>query len=114
MRADEEQVCVVLCTVPNEEVATAVVRAALQGRAAACVNVLPGVRSHYWWEGRLQADTEQLLIIKTTRARYPALQAAVREAHPYDVPELIVLDTVDGWPPYLAWVAQEARPQKDA
>ncbi len=114
MRADEEQVCVVLCTVPSEDVASAVAQAVLHARAAACVNVLPGVRSHYWWDGALQADSELLLVIKTTRARYPALQAAVRQAHPYEVPEIIALDVAEGWPPYLAWVAQEARPHKDA
>jgi len=112
MRADEEQVCVVLCTAPSEEAAAALAQAVLQARAAACVNVLPGVRSHYWWEGRLHEDGEWLLLIKTTRARYAALQAAVREAHPYDVPEIIALDVADGWPPYLAWVAQQARGPK--
>ena len=114
MRADEEQVCVVLCTVPSEEAASALARSVLQARTAACVNVLPGVRSHYWWEGRLQEDGEWLLIMKTTRARYGALQAAVREAHPYAVPEIMALDVAEGWPPYLAWVAQEARPAKNA
>lgn len=71
---------------------------------AACVNLVPKVRSFYQWEGKLQDDSEVLLIIKTRASRYEALEARVRELHPYAVPEIIALEIQKGQPDYLAWL----------
>ena len=75
-------------------------------RLAACVNRLP-VESVYRWQGAVEEAAEVLLIVKTRRPLLDLLAARVRELHSYDVPELIVLPLVAGWPPYLAWIAAE-------
>lgn len=97
----------VLSTAPDEASARRIARALLEARVAACVNLLPGVASTYWWQGRIEEAPEWLLLIKSTRARLPALQATLREAHPYDVPECIALDIAGGLPDYLQWLAQQ-------
>jgi periplasmic divalent cation tolerance protein len=102
--------CVVLCTVPNEEVGVRIAHSLLEERLAACVNLLPQVRSLYRWNGAVQDDREQLLIIKTQRDRYEALEQRVRALHPYEVCEVLALDVSAGSAPYLDWVLQETRP----
>ena len=94
---------VLLCTAPPEQ-ADALARKLLEARLAACVNVLPGARSHYWWKGAIQSDDEALLVIKTTAERVPKLIEALPALHPYDTPELLSLPVDDGLPPYLAWL----------
>ena len=95
---------VVLCTVGSAEDAERLARAVVEGRLAACVNVVPGVTSFYRWEGKVASDGEWLLIMKTTKERFAALREAVVELHPYDVPEVIELPIGDGHPPYLDWI----------
>ena len=77
-------------------------------RLAACVTLLPGAQSVYRWEGRVERAEEVQLLVKTTRARFPALRERLVELHPYDVPELLALEAVDGLPAYLDWVTREA------
>ena len=100
-------VLLALTTAPDGETAGRIARALVEERLAACVNRLPGVASTYRWRGMLQEDAEVLLLIKTTRARLPALEARLGELHPYEVPELIALDVAAGLAPYLAWVESE-------
>jgi len=95
---------VVLLTAPPGE-AHDLARALVERGLAACVNVVPGLRSVYRWEGRLQDDPESLLVAKVLRAGLPALLAAVHELHPYEVPELLVLAPEAGSSAYLAWLA---------
>jgi periplasmic divalent cation tolerance protein len=76
-------------------------------RLAACVNRVPGLVSTYRWKGALQRDAEVLLLIKSTRERYDALQDRIRALHPYELPEVIAVDVALGLPPYLAWIAKE-------
>jgi periplasmic divalent cation tolerance protein len=90
--------------------ANALANGAVERRLAACVNIIPAVASVYRWEGRVVSETESTLLIKTTPERVPALKAFIEKAHPYDTPELIVLDVTDGLPAYLAWVAAESKP----
>lgn len=71
---------------------------------AACVNIVGPVRSLYVWEGKLQKDSEYLLLIKTAAEHFPRLEATVRERHSYSVPEILALPVVDGSTPYLDWV----------
>ena len=100
---------VVLVTAPEGE-AVGLARALVAERLAACVNVVPGVRSVYRWEGEVQDDAEVLLVIKTVEARLEALVARVNAIHSYDLPEVLALPAAGGSVPYLDWVAGEVRP----
>lgn len=102
-------VLVVLVNVPDAVVAEAIAEAIVQQRAAACVNILPAVRSVYRWEGKTEQATEVTLVIKTTQAAYTALESLVASMHPYDVPEIIALPVQAGLPAYLQWVADETQ-----
>ena len=96
---------VILCTCPDEDTAGRLATGLVEDRLAACVNVLPGVRSIYRWQGEVQDDAEVLMVIKTTAASVTGLQTWLREAHPYDVPEIIALPVTAGSAEYLEWVA---------
>lgn len=102
-------VLVVLCTVPSTA-ADALVEALLREALAACVNSLGPVRSRYRWQGRIETAEEVLLVIKTRADLGPALQARIRQLHPYDVPEVLQLAVADGLPAYLDWVRSSVRP----
>lgn len=102
--ANPSEVLVVLSTCPDDAVAGRIATALIAGNLAACVNRLPGVRSMYRWEGRIQDDLEVLLVIKTTAARYVAVEAAVRQHHPYELPEIVALPVSAGLAGYLDWV----------
>lgn len=97
---------VVLCTCPDEATATGIATALLAGELAACVNCVAGIRSIYRWEGQIRDDAEVLLVIKTSAARYGALEALVRARHPYELPEIIALPVVAGARDYLDWIRQ--------
>ncbi len=97
---------VLLCltTCPDRESALRLAAALVEERLAACVSILPGVRSVYRWLDVVEQTEELQLFIKTTQARLGSLQSRLPELHPYDVPELIVLDATGGLPAYLDWV----------
>ncbi len=101
-----EDVVVVLVTCATAEDAARIARHVVEGRQAACVNILPQIRSIYRWEGKIEDDAEQLLIMKTTREMFEALSTAVREVHPYAVPEVIAIPVTDGYDGYLRWVLE--------
>ena len=94
----------VLTTLPADADAAAFARTLVDERLAACVNLLAPMESVYRWEGEVQRDAERQLIMKTVRARVDALWQRVRELHPYDVPEFVVLPIVDGSDAYLRWL----------
>ncbi len=100
---------VVLITVPDMKVARRVAKPLVEEGLAACVNLVPGVRSIYRWEGKTCDEPELLLLVKTRRACFAALERRVRELHPYSVPEVIALPIVEGSAPYLDWVAASTR-----
>jgi periplasmic divalent cation tolerance protein len=81
---------------------------------AACVTVLPGVKSIYTWKGVPQVEEERQLFIKTTTEQVDALWEAVREKHPYDVPEFLVVPVVDGSSDYLRWVEESVGPRTES
>jgi len=97
----------VLTNCPDEESANAIALALVEERLAACVNILPRVQSVYRWQGAVESATEIPLFIKSTAANYPALEATIRDRHPYQVPEIIALPVVHGLPAYLDWIASE-------
>ena len=100
---------VVLITAPRGRKAEALARALVSARLAACVNAVPGVVSHYRWKGKSVRDAETLLIVKTSRAKLPALTRFVEKNHPYTTPEVLALDASGGSKGYLAWLAGELR-----
>jgi periplasmic divalent cation tolerance protein len=96
---------VVLVTAPSAEKAAELARTLVEERLAACGNVVPGLRSIYRWEGKVQDDAEALLVLKTTRERFESLRERVLALHPYEVPEVLALPVEAGSAPYLAWLA---------
>lgn len=104
-----KNICVVFCTCPDEQVAEKLASRLLEQRLAACVNIIPEIRSIYRWNGEINRDAEVLMVIKTAVAAYEALENCLREHHPYDVPEVVALPLKAGLPEYLAWVAEETR-----
>jgi periplasmic divalent cation tolerance protein len=82
----------------------------VEKRVAACVNILAPCKSVYRWKDALQHDEEHPVLIKTTPERYAALEAAIRAAHPYDLPEIVAVPVERGLPAYLDWVAAETAP----
>jgi periplasmic divalent cation tolerance protein len=94
---------------PGDDTAEQIARTLIDERLAACVNVHAPMVSIYRWKGAVEKDNERQLVIKTTRAALPALEKRLRELHPYELPELIVVSTSGGSEQYLAWVAAEVR-----
>ena len=100
---------VVLTTLPADTDGQALAAALVDERLAACVNLLPAMESVYRWEGRVEHETERQLVIKTSRDRVVALWDRVRELHPYEIPEFLVLSIVDGNEAYLRWVGESTK-----
>lgn len=98
----------VFITASDLEEARRIARGLLERRVAACVNILPGAESHYWWQGQIETASECVLLAKTREDRLEPLIAAVRELHSYTVPETIAFRIEGGNSDYLAWVAAEA------
>ena len=96
---------VVLATCGSAEEARKIARALVESRLAACVNILAGIESVYRWKGAVEEASECLLIVKSTRGLFDRLQAAIREVHSYELPEIVALPIVDGLEPYLSWIA---------
>lgn len=100
----------VLCTCPDESVALGLARVLVREGMAACVNCMAPAKSIYQWEGRICEESEQLLVIKTTKACYPAMEMRLRTLHPYENPEIIAIPIVTGSSQYLAWIAAATAP----
>jgi periplasmic divalent cation tolerance protein len=104
------EILLVLTHCPDTATAARITAALLDKRLAACVSEGAPVRSTYRWQGALESAVEIPLQIKCTRERYPLVAQAIRELHPYAVPEVIALPVVAGHGPYLQWVDDETRP----
>lgn len=96
---------IVLVTTPDLKTARALAKAALRARLIACANLIPKVESHYWWQGKLEASAEILLILKSQKSKLVALEKLILAQHPYDTPEFLVLPLSAGSQRYLAWLA---------
>jgi periplasmic divalent cation tolerance protein len=110
MDSSEPEVRIALITAPDLETGAGIARALVESRLAACVNLVPGIRSIYRWEGAVQEDAEVLLVVKTRADRARELVDRVVELHPYDLPEVVMLPAVGGSLAYLDWVRDEAAP----
>jgi periplasmic divalent cation tolerance protein len=95
---------VVLSTCASPQEAERLARSLVEQRLAACVIVLPGVASHYWWQGRIETAEECLLLIKSSRESFDQLRSAIEQVHSYEIPEVIALPVVDGAANYLNWI----------
>lgn len=105
-----EPILVVLTNLPSREAGLALARALVERRLAACVNVLAECTSVYRWKGEIETATETPLLIKVPSAGYEALERAIRELHPYQLPEIVALPLSAGLPGYLDWVAEQTQP----
>jgi periplasmic divalent cation tolerance protein len=101
-------VAIVLTTLGADADAAAIARTLIDERLAACVNILPPMTSLYRWQGKVEQDREQQIVIKTASDRVAALQARLRQLHPYELPEFLVVDAT-GSEAYLAWIGESAR-----
>jgi periplasmic divalent cation tolerance protein len=102
-------ILVVHCSCPDDASADAIAAALVEERLAACATVLPGARSTYRWEGRVEHAQEVLLLIKTTRERLDVVTARVTALHPYELPEVIAVEAAGGLAPYLQWITEQSR-----
>jgi periplasmic divalent cation tolerance protein len=100
---------VVLTTLPSDADGKSFARALVEERLAACVNLLAPMESVYRWEGKVETETERQVIVKTSRERLAALWDRVRELHPYEVPEFLVLPIADGNEAYLRWIGESTK-----
>jgi periplasmic divalent cation tolerance protein len=97
---------IVFVTCQSAAEAEVIARTVVEEHLAACVNVMPGVRSCYMWDLEMKWSEEVLLLIKTTEVRFLALQTRIRELHSYDIPEIVAVPIEIGFDKYLQWVAQ--------
>lgn len=98
---------IIFTTYPDAETALATAKHIVREHLAACVNVLPRMTSVYEWRGEARTDTEHLLLVKTTASRYPALEAAILDAHPYELPEIVATPIARGLEGYLEWIGAQ-------
>ena len=104
-----DEFVVALTTLPAEGDVETLARQLVEDKLAACVNILPPMRSVYRWKGVVESADERQLVIKTTRACVPALESRLHALHPYDLPEFIVLPITQGSAPYLSWLSDATR-----
>jgi periplasmic divalent cation tolerance protein len=106
---NKDELLIVLCACPDPEAAISIAHTVVDEFLAACVNILPGIRSIYRWNDAVQDEPEALMILKTTVDRWPALQERLLALHPYEVPEVVAIPTAGGHDAYFQWVAAGTR-----
>ena len=107
MNADESDTLLVFTNLPDRDAAIKLAQGLVAKRLAACVNVLGGCTSVYRWKGEVETADEVPVLVKTRASRYDELEAAIRELHPYELPEIVAVPIVRGLPEYLEWVTEE-------
>ena len=112
MMMTEADNIVILITSPSSEEAQGIAELLLSQRQAACVNIISGVESRFWWQGKLESAKESLLIIKTKASQLEEIVIAVKQVHSYAVPEIIALPVVGGNADYLDWIQNEVKDGK--
>src|SRR5258708_39619441 len=112
--AMQNQCVMIYTTYPSLVEAERIGRALLERRLAACVNILPGMISHYWWQGAIERGGEGVMIVKTRASLAEGVRAAVKEMHSYTTPAVLVLPVEGGGPGYIDWLMQETEPGRGA
>lgn len=110
LRSGGEALLVLITTASRNEADT-IARKLVEDRLAACVNIVPHVRSLFWWENKVSEEDEILLIVKTRRSQFRALVLGVKALHSYSVPEIIALPIVEGSARYLDWIDESINPE---
>ncbi|MFN0068154.1 MAG: divalent-cation tolerance protein CutA [Limisphaerales bacterium] len=100
------RLALLLVTTPDLDTARRLATGLVEARLAACVNLVPGLESHYRWQGKVESAAEVLLVIKTAARLVPRLERWVLQEHPYDTPEILLLPLAAGTARYLAWLGQ--------
>jgi periplasmic divalent cation tolerance protein len=100
---------IVLTTCPDQACAERIAKVLVEEGLAACVNILPPMRSVYKWQGKIESESEQLLLIKSTNQAFPAIRARILELHPYELPEIVAVPIADGLDRYLNWLQDPNR-----
>lgn len=93
-----------LVTIDDVEKAALIARVLVEKKLVACVNIIPQIRSIYWWQDQVCDEAELLMIMKTRRDLFEKIKLNVKDLHPYQVPEIIAVDILDGLPEYLKWI----------
>ena len=101
--------CTVLSTVPSKAEGVKLLRLLLKKKLVACGNLVGGVESHFWWKGKIDSASETLLLLKTESSRAAKVLKAIKESHPYEVPEILVLPVLKGSPSYLKWISDSLK-----
>lgn len=104
---DAFRALLIMTTVPDEAVAKKLARVLVERRLAACVHLLPPIRAVYRWQNAIEEATEVPVHIKSVQARYAELEAAIRELHPYEVPEIVAVPIAAGSQDYLGWLGEQ-------
>ena len=112
--SSSKQVVLAISTTGSVREAERISKLLVENHLVACANVIPSVRSFYWWEGKVCQDAEALILMKTTTDKLEELKASLVRLHSYDVPELIVTSIVDGLDPYMNWVVEVTHPEGSA
>ncbi len=101
-----EKIVLVLVTAPSTKAGRAIARAALENRLVACVNIIPRLESHYWWQGKIEFGNEVLLVLKTTIRKLAALERVVLANHPYETPEFVAVPIAKINKRYATWLVE--------
>ena len=105
----ERSAAIVMVTVSSQAEADKIASVLLENRKAACVNIIPGVASRFWWQGKIDSASEEILLIKTRLSLVPQIIELVKKNHSYTVPEIIAVPVIEGSREYLDWIHAEAR-----
>jgi len=97
---------IIFITAPSGEEAGHIAKTLVEEKLVACVNILPGIISTYWWEDKVCQEKEVLLIAKTRKSLFPVVLTRVKSLHSYQVPEIIAFPITEGFPPYLRWIEE--------
>ena len=111
MQTSPSRYRIVLCTCPDRVCAERIASALLERRLAACVNVLPGVMSRFWWNGKVDGADEHLLLVKTRVDAFQQIQETITSLHPYELPEVLAVPIADALAPYLRWIDESMEEQ---
>lgn len=104
---------IIFTTAPTPEDGERIARTVVEERLAACASIIPHTKSVYWWEGKMETATEQLVIIKTRRALFAAVRDRILQLHPYKVPEILAVPVEAGSEEYLRWLKESTSPPRD-